>query len=239
MRIIRKFSGMGFNRYGELAVATIAVLVIISSVSIGQTKAAGIVRFPHLQVDVAHHEVRMDCEAINCDAPLEMLCCVAGTHDYESVLRTSAQPSQVHLALLMIGLHNGEPAHYSAAAKRWIPPSGDEMHIDAEFMRNGKLVRMDACDLMRDIKTHRPMPRLPWVFAGSRVVNGTYTADVTGYLLTVVNFDWSVIDVPALRSNSDATLQWERNPQVSPPAPTRVTLIITPLHAATKPAGQN
>jgi hypothetical protein len=89
---------------------------------------------------------------------------------------------------------------------------------------------------MRDIKTHAAMPRSPWIFAGSRVVNGTYTADVTGYLLTVVNFDWSVMDVPALRSNSDATLQWERNPNISPPLGTPVTLIITEAHADKKVA---
>ena len=116
----------------------------------------------------------------------------------------------------MLGLRCGEPAHYSAAEKRWIPPTGDAMQIDAQFLQKGKSIRINACDLMRDIKTHRSMPHTPWIFAGSRVVNGTYTADVTGYLLTVVNFDWSVIDVPALRSNSDATLQWERNPQCRP-----------------------
>jgi hypothetical protein len=143
----------------------------------------------------------------------------------------------VHLGLLMLGLKCGEPAHYSAAEKRWIPPTGDAMQIDAQFLQKGKSIRINACDLMRDIKTHRSMPHTPWIFAGSRVVNGTYTADVTGYLLTVVNFDWSVIDVPALRSNSDATLQWERNPQMSPPIGARVTLIISPTQNESKHGG--
>jgi hypothetical protein len=205
-------------------------ILLLCIACVAQTRPSGVVTFPHIEVDVPGKEMRLECEALDCNAPLEMLCCVAGTHDYESVLRTGARPSQVHLGLLMLGLKCGEPAHYSAAEKRWIPPTGDDLQIDAEFLRDGKLVRMDACDLMRDIKTHGAMPHTPWVFAGSRVVNGTYTADVTGYLLTVVNFDWSVIDVPALRSNSDATLQWERNPSVSPPLGTPVTLIIRAAH---------
>ena len=202
-------------------------LLLICIACVAQTRPSGVVIFPHIEVDVARKELRLDCEALDCNAPLEMLCCVAGTHDYESVLRTGARPSQVHLGLLMLGLKCGEPAHYSAAEKRWIPPTGDNLQIDAEFLRDGKLVRTSACDLMRDIKTHRTMPPTSWVFAGSRVINGAYTADVTGYLLTVVNFDWSVMDVPALESNSNATLQWERNPTISPQVGTRVTLIIT------------
>ncbi|HEY1684230.1 MAG TPA: YdjY domain-containing protein [Tepidisphaeraceae bacterium] len=214
--------------HGWLSVGFLLLSMICAKAS-AQTRPASIVQFPHIEVDVPHKQLRLECEALNCDAPLEMLCCVAGTHDYESVLRSGARPSQVHLGLIMLGLQCGEPAHYSEKDKRWFPPSGDEMNIEAEFIRNGKLVRIPASDLIRNIKTKKSMPETPWVFAGSRVVNGTYTADVTGYLLTIVNFDWSTIDVPAIRSNSDATLQWERNPQVAPVGGTRVVLVITPI----------
>ncbi|HWB54585.1 MAG TPA: YdjY domain-containing protein [Tepidisphaeraceae bacterium] len=200
----------------------------ICTVCFAQTQPAGVVHFPHIVVDVPHKQLLLQCEALDCDAPLELLCCVAGTHDYESVLRTGARPSQVHLGLLMLGLKPGEPAHYSEAEHRWIPPTGDHLNVEAEFTKAGKKIRINACHLMRNIKTQKPMPQTPWVFAGSKIVNGTYTADVTGYLLTIVNFDWSVMDVPMLRSNSNATLQWERDPTVAPPGGTMVTLILTP-----------
>lgn len=207
-------------------------LLLLCSAASAQTQPTRIVVFPHIQVDVRHRQVRIECESLQCDAPLEMLCCVAGTHDYESLLRSGARPSQVHMGLLMIGLKPGEPAHYVPALKRWVPPTGDAMNIEAQFTEHGKTVRMNACDLMRNIKTHKPMPHHPWIFAGSRVINGTYTADVNGYLITVVNFDWSVIDIPAVASNSNATLQWERNPATAPPAGAIVTLIISPVQGA-------
>src|SRR5688500_1550869 len=93
---------------------------------------------------------------------------------------------------------------------------------------------------MRVIRTKKPMPPLTWIFSGSRVMSdGKYAADVTGYVVSVVNFDLTMIDIPDLASNSNESLQWERNPDAMPPAGTKVTMLIEPAGAAdpAKPAG--
>ena len=36
--------------------------------------------------------------------------------------------------------------------------------------------------------------------------DGVYAADVTGYIVSIVNFDLSLIDVPALARNANETL---------------------------------
>jgi hypothetical protein len=56
--------------------------------------------------------------------------------------------------------------------------------------------------------------------------DGTYAADVTGQIISVVNFDYSLIDTPHIASSANETLEWEYNPDTVPPKGTKVTLIL-------------
>ncbi|MDQ3440510.1 MAG: YdjY domain-containing protein, partial [Planctomycetota bacterium] len=179
-------------------------------------------------------------ETLGVDAPLEFFCVTSGTNEHESVIRTPAKPANIHLALVMIGLEPGAPVQYSEATKQWLPPHGPPLQITMEYEQDGKLVSVPAYRWMRDIRAKKPMPPLTWIFSGSRVMSdGKYAADVTGYVVSVVNFDLTMIDIPELASNSNESLQWERNPDVMPPAGTRVTMLIEPAGAAdlAKPGG--
>ena len=43
---------------------------------------------------------------------------------------------------------------------------------------------------MRDLHTRKEMKPMSWIYAGSRVMpDGTFAADATGYVISVVNFD--------------------------------------------------
>ena len=184
---------------------------------------------PHVQIDVAKRTIRVDCEALNVDIPLEFFCVTTGGNEHESILRTPARPSHIHLALLMLGLQPGEPVKYSEAAQKWFPPHGPPLHISVEFQKAGQTVTMPANKLMRSVRNKQPMPSLTWIFAGSRVLeDGTYGADPTGYVVSICNFDLCLIDVPALVSSANETLEWERNPDTVPATGTPVTMIIEP-----------
>ncbi|HEX2971249.1 MAG TPA: YdjY domain-containing protein, partial [Tepidisphaeraceae bacterium] len=187
---------------------------------------------PHLQIDVQHKQVRMECEAVNARAPLEFFVCAAGGAEHEAVLRSRAKASHLHLALLLIGLTPGEPGYVNVAGKR-VAPRGPLLEVTCEFEKDGKTVRVPSHRLMRQIKTKKPLPPMKWVFAGSRLADdGRYAADATGYLLTVVNFDYSVIDVPDLRSSANESLEWEIDPEVVPKRDAPVWLIIEPAGQA-------
>jgi hypothetical protein len=191
---------------------------------------------------VPRKQVRIECQALGVDAPLEFFCVKAGTSEHESILRTPAEPSHVHLGLLMLRLEPGRPAHYSEAAKKWLPPHGPPLRLTVEYQKDGQTISTPAHRWMRDIQGKREMPATHWIFTGSRVMeDGNYAADVTGYLVSVVNFDLTVIDIPKLASNANETLEWERNPDVAAPAGTKVTLILEPVAGdgaavATQPA---
>lgn len=190
----------------------------------------GVGHFPHLEVDMIKREVRVECETLNPTMPLEFFCVLKGTSEHESVLRTEARPSHVHTALLMLGLKPGAPVKYSEKEKRWRPPTGDGVDVSVELRRDGRTVREAASSWMRDVKGKQDMPPpAAWVFAGSRVMpDGNYAADVTGYVVSVVNFDLTMIDIPRLASNANETLQWEYNPDRVPRAGTRVTMVLRP-----------
>ncbi len=200
----------------------------------GQTR-----KLPHLTVDVKQRQVRVECISLGIDAPLEFFCVTTGGPTHESVLASRVKPSDLHLAMLMIGLKPGQPVRYSQTAEQWLPPEGQRVHLSVEFERDGKTVHLPAHRLMRHLETKKEMPATTWIFCGSRIMeDGEYAADITGYIISVVNFDLTVIDVPDLRSSANEFLEWETNLDIAPPAGTPVTLIIEPAgeEAAPQPA---
>src|SRR2546421_4103008 len=204
------------------------------------TKPAGEAdKLPGIHVDAQAKQIRVECEAIDCKMPLEFFCVVNGTNEHESVLRTKAKPSNIHLALLMLGLEPGEGVKYSDAAKKWFPPHGPPLNISCEFEKDGKKVIAPAYRMMRDIKTQKSMPAMTWIFVGSKVMpDGHYAADMTGYVVSVVNFELTLIDIPDLASSANETLEWQINTDVAPPGGTPVTMIIEPAGIAQSPSRQ-
>ena len=143
-------------------------------------------------------------------------------------LRTEARPYHIHTGLLMLGLKPGAGVRYDEQTKKWLPPTGDPVAISLELTRDGHTVREPATTWIRDLKSKKPMPPdWRWVFCGSKLMpDGNYAADVQLYVVTLVNFDLSMIDVPRLASSSNETLEWEYNPDTVPPKGTKVTLIL-------------
>jgi hypothetical protein len=186
-------------------------------------------KLPFVTFDAKTRQVRVEAEALEVDTPLEFFAVVFNGPEHEAILRSKVKPSDLHTALLALGLQPGAPVTYSEATKKWQPPHGPPLQIHVEYEKNGKTVVAPANRWMRNVKTKKPMPNTTWIFAGSRVMNdGNYAADSTGYLVSVVNFDMTVIDIPELASKDNELLEWERNSDAVPPAGTKVTMIIEP-----------
>lgn len=223
---------------------TLATCFLFVSVALGQQEPATIPaqlgqtdKLPFVHVDVAKKRVVVECEVIGCTAPLEFLCVMTGTNEHESILRTTAKPSHIHTGLLMVGMRQGEPLRFSVAADKWLPPSGPPVRISVEFQKQGKLVTVPAYKLFREVKGKKAMPARTWIFVGSKVLNnGMYAADATGYVVNIVNFDLSLIDVSGLVSSSNDTLEYEADPDVVPPAGTKVRMILEPAGKEVAPA---
>ena len=213
---------------------TVAALCLLG-VAAGPPATRPVDRLPHLHVDVRAREVRVDCEAVAADYPLEFLAVVTGTNEYEAVVRSDVKPSDLHLALLLIGLKPGQPVHYSEATHTWFPPQGPPVDVWFEYERQGKRQRVPAYRWLRDVHTKAAPPAFTWVFTGSHTVDGVYTADQTGSLVGVINNENSVLDVPDLRSRAIEARSYERNPDLMPATGSVVTMVLTAAVAATPP----
>lgn len=193
-------------------------------------------KLPHVEFDVENKQVRVECEALNVDAPLEFFCCMAGTNEHESVLRTQAKPSDIQIGLLAIGLKPGRPITFSEALNKWSPPEGPPLHLSVEYEKGGKTLTYPANRWLRDLKTKKSPGSFTWVFTGSRVMpDGKFAADMTGYVVSIVNFDLTLIDIPELKSSANETLEFERNPDLMPKTGTTVWMIIEPVGKDAKP----
>jgi hypothetical protein len=193
------------------------------------TAPAKVGKLPHLTFDLKTKQIRVECETLGVDTPLEFFAVVYNGPEHEAVVRSKVKPSDLHTALLAVGLKPGSPVTFSKSLEKWIPPHGPPLQIQMEYEKDGERVAEPANRWMRNLRTKKPMPTTTWIFAGSRVMNdGNYAADATGYLVSVVNFDLTVIDIPDLASASNEALEWERNPETAPPAGTKVTMVIEP-----------
>jgi hypothetical protein len=199
--------------------------------------AGAIGKLPHIQVDAKAKEIRVDCEAVKADYPLEFLAVVTNTNEYEALVRSDVKPSDLHLALLMIGLVPGQPVHYSESTKTWLPPTGAPVDIWFQYQKDGKDMKVPAYRWMRDVKTKKEATPMAWVFTVSKVMDdNSYAANATGSLIGVINNEVSVLDVPALKSRALESRDYERNPALMPDTGTAVTMILSPaadLAAAT------
>jgi hypothetical protein len=220
----------------------ISILLLAFATFAKADDASKVGKLPHVDFDARTKQVRVECEMLDCNAPLEFYCCVKGTNDYEAMIRSEVKPSNLHFALLAVGLKPGQPLKYSEAAQKWLPPQGPPVQITMEYQKDGKTVSDPAWKWMRDVHTKKAAPPFTWVFTGSRVLpDGKYAADITGYLVSIVNFDLTILDVPQLASSSNETLEWERNSDVTPKAGTKVVMILEPVgnnapHPAPGPA---
>jgi hypothetical protein len=211
----------------------LALLASFAAHSLHAQESGATDKLPHIHVDVKSQSVRVECESCNVhqDVGLEFFCVSTGTNEYESVLRSDAKPSQIHLAMLMIGLQPGQPVHYSQADKKWIPPHGPALSISCEWTdAKGKLQHVSAQELMRSNKTKKPPPPFDWVFTGSKIMDdGKYAADTTGYIVSVLNNELTMIDVPQLASRDLESRELDRNDELLPPAGTKIFMLIEPV----------
>jgi hypothetical protein len=101
------------------------------------------------------------------------------------------------------------------------------LELFVKWQEQDREVVRPAASLIRNLRTKQHIPEIHWVFSGSRVMpDGTYAADITGQIVSLVNFEMAVLDVPALASSANESLAWETDLMALPPPGTPVTLVM-------------
>lgn len=227
-----------------LASILLAPICILNAVTSPATQPAD--HPVHLKVD--KQKVTIDAKVCLRSGPLEFLLCKQGTKEHESILNTNAEASNIHAALLVLGLTPGKPATWEidplTGNNRAIPPRGAGLKITLHWTdKNGTKRHAQPVDWLKPfehegIKANGPkktnMPK-EWIFVGSLILRDErYWADLEGGIISVANFASSVIDVPFRSSNENQLLEFSANTEAIPPDGTDVRVTITPVKGAKK-----
>jgi len=197
----------------------------------------------------------VDVESAVClrEGLLELIACTKGTKEHESIVVIKARPAHIHVALLLLGARNGNPAMRKPIDKdgsRWIdvPPSGDPVDVYLVFKsKTGTVVErpisdfVTAADRDPDGKPGAAGDGAPadvqfphtFVFAGSllrRSGSGPrkYLSDLSGNVISVVTFGDELLCLPGIQGHDNGSLMWQVNATDLPAIGTKVTLRLRP-----------
>ena len=168
--------------------------------------------FAYVRVDRALGIVEFDgWVPIDCHDPrtpdvwLELIVCTPDTREHESLVVSKAKPSDVHAAMLLVGLEAGTPGSYRWDGERVVAvaPEGDAVLVEFVYEDDqGREVHANPTDWVVDAGLERTLSdhvgkKIAFVFAGSRFVayNGpeVYDADLAGTLIGLATFGGETI----------------------------------------------
>ncbi|MCG3130471.1 MAG: hypothetical protein FLDDKLPJ_01233 [Phycisphaerae bacterium] len=174
--------------------------------------------------------VELEARVVLRAGPLELLACSPRTREHESILQIPARPLHIFQACGLIGLQPGAPVNYDAANDRWIAPTGQPLtlRVLGSFEFGEVTVPVEAW--MTSLKEPgREIRTIPWVFAGSRVVEGgAFGADEDGTIVCVVDFSTALITIGELHSADDELLWLGADPRYVPKEGARCKLLVSP-----------
>ena len=166
---------------------------------------------------------------------LEQVACIRGTREHESLVVVECRPSEVHAALLLLGIESGAPGRwtYSETGVSRVAPRGDRLRVEVRFVDpTGAVQQHPIGAWIVGEPGDQPFPTLPWIFGGSRVdpTTGFYAADASGSLVGLVTFGDEVLGLESVVADSievDVAV-WQARTPVIPAPGTPVLLILSP-----------
>lgn len=155
---------------------------------------------------------------------------------HESVLELGAEPSHIHLGLLLIGL---DPREYSVESDPYTLPKivreGGRVELRVRYLDPQTRTERDipAEDWLRDRKTGKAPPPQAWYFQGSIFWNGRYSADTDRSVVALIPDRIAVVVIGDDAGNPyrGDLLGYDVNTAAIPPVGTPVRFVIK-VHGA-------
>lgn len=190
---------------------------------------------PHIHIDRENRVIDLNAQVIIQRTVegqwLELLACTPGSREHEAILTVQAQPSHVHLALMLLGLEAGSPMRWSmdeTGVKIEALPKGPRVAVTALYEREGKSVEVPVHEWVRNRATGKMLDDNIWLFVGSRFVRheerNIYIADLEGSVLSLVNFGDEVLAKPTELTRLTDNEAWMTVEEKVPTVGTKVVL---------------
>ena len=167
---------------------------------------------------------------------LEVIACIEGSREHESIVVTSAVPSMVHAGLLLIGLEPGRPASWDRQTNSSMPPEGSEIEVRISWIdsSSGEPIERSVRELLF---TERSVAAPNFVFAGSMIAPNPpslgpgehYVADYAGTIVGLATFGDELVAAREVLSPEEAIepRAWRVRSGILPPPGSSVTLILS------------
>ncbi|MBI4835316.1 MAG: hypothetical protein HY811_10950 [Planctomycetes bacterium] len=180
-------------------------------------------------------KIELEATISNYNMPLELLACSAGGKDYESLVVLKCKPRNIQTALMMFGLKEGEKPKKQGEIMK---PTGDPVVVIVEWENKGKKFSYRAEDLIIDIRTEKPWPRVGWVYTGSTFEDEIdydtgkptgrqiYLAEATKTIIATYHDPAAIIDNPTESGGYGTGTFYQPNKPLLPEIGTAVKVII-------------
>lgn len=141
---------------------------------------------------------------------------------HESIFRTEAQPSHIHLAMLLLGVEAAGTNLLSEDLRMALP--GERVGVEVAWKRGRRQVRRPLSDFVKLDVAARPERAHGWVYNGSFLDAGGFAAQQGGSIVSLIT------DPSALVNNAGADRADDEIHQVNgsslPDEDTRVEIIL-------------
>jgi hypothetical protein len=190
-------------------------------------------------LDKSRHTIQFPAQLNMNEGVIEYLLVNSRGKTYESLLRTDAEPYDIHLAMLLLGAKGAPqtpallrapivPFHVNRppSATNLPPPlaiQGDSVTIDLAWQSAAGRAPLPAEDCIMNLATRTNASRGPWTYNGSRVVNGIFLAQREGSIVALIDDVDALVNNP--RPGNDNDQIWQINSNALPPlnSPVEVT----------------
>jgi hypothetical protein len=162
--------------------------------------------------------------------------CKKDTKEHEAILRTEIDGLKIHELLILAAAVPGTPTQFvnpKTEQADYKPATGTKINVSVHYTKGGKTFTHPAQEWIWDGKKKAQFPH-SWVFAGSYIIvdpcsgKKFYGAD-SGDVISISNFPYSMLEVPAEVSKDDANLVYEAKTDRIPPLRSKVWVILEPV----------
>ena len=175
-----------------------------------------------VRLDKQQRTVRFPASVNLREGNLEYVIVSATGKTHESLLRTTAEPYHLQVALLLLGAKGAGTNALPEDPSHSLP--GDAVEIEVSWESGGKLQRCRAEEFIHDRKAVGAASRGAWVYNGSRLREDGFAAQLDGSIVSLITDADALINNPRRGREDDDN--WLVRTNGLPPlqAPVEVTI---------------
>jgi hypothetical protein len=147
-----------------------------------------------VRLDRERREIRIPAFVNLREGALEYLLVTSGGKTHESLLRTDAEPQQIHVAMLLLGARGAGADSLPEDPARALP--GDRVTIEVVWKKKSREQRARAETFVRDRKRKAAMTKGDWIYTGSRMREEGFAAQMDGSIVSLITDPDALINNP-------------------------------------------